>query len=78
LANIRLVNITKQYGSKTVLDNISLEVRDKEFFVLAGPPGAGATTILRIVAGLEVPDSGEVYIGEQLVNCTQIRLVSKT
>ncbi|TLY02013.1 MAG: ABC transporter ATP-binding protein [Thaumarchaeota archaeon] len=68
MANIRLVNITKRYGSKTVLDNISLEVRDKEFFVLAGPPGAGATTILRIVAGLEVPDSGEVYIGEQLVN----------
>jgi len=68
LANIRLVNITKRYGSKTVLDNISLEVRDREFLVLAGPPGAGATTMLRIIAGLEVPDSGEVYVGDQLVN----------
>ncbi len=62
------MNVTKRYGSKTVLDNISLEVNDKEFLVLAGPPGAGATTILRIIAGLETPDSGEVYIGDQLVN----------
>jgi multiple sugar transport system ATP-binding protein len=51
-----------------VLDKINLEVKDKEFFVLAGPPGAGATTILRIVAGLETPDSGEVYIEDRLVN----------
>ena len=72
MASIRLVDVTKRYvskaGSKTVLDKINLEVRDKEFFVLAGPPGAGATTILRLVAGLETPDSGEVYIGDQLVN----------
>lgn len=68
MPSVRLVNVTKRYGSKTVLDSINLEVRDKEFLVLAGPPGAGATTILRIVAGLEAPDSGEVYIGDQLVN----------
>ncbi len=72
MASIKLVNVTKRYvskaGSKTVLDNINLEVRDKEFFVLAGPPGAGATTILRLVAGLETPDTGEIYIGDQLVN----------
>ncbi|MBI3116571.1 MAG: ABC transporter ATP-binding protein [Thaumarchaeota archaeon] len=72
MASIRLVNVTKRYvskaASKTVLDEINLEVRDKEFFVLAGPPGAGATTILRLIAGLETPDSGEIYIGDQLVN----------
>ncbi len=72
MASIKLVNVTKRYvskaGSKTVLDNINLEVRDKEFFVLAGPPGAGATTVLRLVAGLETPDTGEIYIGDQLVN----------
>ncbi len=72
MASIRLVNVTKRYvskaGSKTILDNINLEVRDKEFFVLAGPPGAGATTILRLVAGLETPDTGEIYIGDKLVN----------
>ena len=68
MASIRLVNIAKRYGSKTALDNIAFEVRDKEFFVIAGPPGAGATTTLRIIAGLERPDAGEVYIGDQLVN----------
>jgi len=68
LASVRLVNVGKRYGSKTALDGLSFEVRDKEFFVIAGPPGAGATTILRIIAGLEKPDTGEVYIGDQLVN----------
>lgn len=72
MVSVRLVDVTKRYvskaGSKTVLEKINLEVRDKEFFVLAGPPGAGATTILRIIAGLETPDSGEVYIGDRRVN----------
>jgi multiple sugar transport system ATP-binding protein len=66
------VNVTKRFvskaGSKTVLDKVNLDVRDKEFFVLAGPAGAGATTILRLIAGLDTPDSGEIYIGDQLVN----------
>ncbi len=68
MASVRLVNVGKRYGSKTTLDGLSFEVKDKEFFVIAGPPGAGATTILRIIAGLDRPDTGEVYIGDEVVN----------
>ena len=68
MAGVRFVNVTKRYGKTEALRNVSLEIKDKEFFVLSGPPGVGKTTFLRIVAGLERPDEGEVYIGENLVN----------
>jgi multiple sugar transport system ATP-binding protein len=68
LVNVRLVNVSKRFGSRTALQDVSFEVRDKEFFVLAGPPGAGKTTTLRVLAGLEQPDTGEIYIGDQRVN----------
>ena len=48
--------------------NVSLDIHDKEFFVLLGPTGAGKTTVLRCIAGLEKPESGEVWIDEDLVN----------
>ena len=68
MASVRLVNVTKKYGSKIALDNLNLEVKDKEFVVLAAPPGNGKSTLLRVIAGLEEPDSGEIYIGDKLVN----------
>lgn len=68
MVEVRLANVSKKRRGKEVLKSVSLEVRDKELFVLAGPPGAGKTTILKIVAGLVAPDEGEVYIGKEMVN----------
>jgi len=50
------------------VNNVNLEVKDKEFFILLGPSGCGKTTTLRCIAGLETPDEGEIYIGDKLVN----------
>ena len=58
---IQLENIHKDYGGKTVLNNINLYVRDKEFVTLLGPSGCGKTTTLRIIGGFESPSAGVVY-----------------
>jgi multiple sugar transport system ATP-binding protein len=63
MADISLRNVTKRFKSVTAIDGLSLEIADGEFTVLLGPTGAGKTTTLRIVAGLEKPDQGEVWIG---------------
>ena len=57
---IQLQNIHKQYGEKTVLENLNLYVKDKEFVTLLGPSGCGKTTTLHIIGGFESPDSGTV------------------
>ena len=58
---IQLENIHKDYGGKTVLKNINLYVRDKEFVTLLGPSGCGKTTTLRLIGGFETPTAGVVY-----------------
>jgi multiple sugar transport system ATP-binding protein len=63
-----LRNVTRRYGDVLAVDDLSLEVRDGEFLVLVGPSGCGKTTVLRLIAGLEEPTSGEIYIGDRLVN----------
>src|SRR5689334_15890954 len=65
MAQIRLANVTKRFGPHAALDNLSLDIADGEFFVLLGPTGAGKTTTLRLIAGLEKPDGGTIEIGEQ-------------
>ena len=62
MAHIELRNITKTFGTKTALKGLNLEVADGQFFVLLGETGAGKTTTLRIVAGLEKPTTGTVLI----------------
>lgn len=62
MAHIQLQNITKKFGAHTALKNLDLEIADGEFFVLLGQTGAGKTTTLRVVAGLEKPDEGRVFI----------------
>ena len=68
MPDVRVVNLTKKFGKIVALDNISLEVRDKEYFALLGPSGCGKTTLLRLIAGLIEPDSGEIYIGDKRVD----------
>ena len=68
MAKIELCNINKKFGPVTALEDVSFEVKDKEFFVLFGPAGAGKTTILKVIAGIEFPDKGEVRINDKNVN----------
>ncbi|WP_440059970.1 ABC transporter ATP-binding protein [Thermogladius sp. 4427co] len=68
MARVKLVNIVKRYGRIIAVDHVNLDVRDGEFFALLGPSGCGKTTTLRIIAGLEAPDEGEIYIDDKLVN----------
>ncbi|GAH30927.1 unnamed protein product, partial [marine sediment metagenome] len=68
MASVRLASLTKTFGEVTTVDNIDLEIDDREFFVLLGPTGAEKTTTLRLIAGLEKPDQGEVYLGNVSVN----------
>jgi multiple sugar transport system ATP-binding protein len=68
MANIDLVNITKSFGKKKALNDISLSVHDKEFFVLFGPAGAGKTTILKTIAGIEMPEKGFIKFDGEIVN----------
>ncbi len=63
MAEVALKNVTKRFKSVTAVDRLSVDVADGEFVVLLGPTGAGKTTTLRLVAGLEKADSGEVWIG---------------
>ena len=60
MASVALSHVIKRFGDVVAVDDLSLEVASGEFFVLLGPSGAGKTTTLRLVAGLERPDSGDV------------------
>ncbi len=68
MSEVRLSNITKRFDRNTVVDGINLFVKDKEFLVLVGPSGCGKTTTLRMVAGLEDMDEGDIHIGDRRVN----------
>ncbi len=68
MAEVRLRNITKRWDDFVAVDNQSLDIRDREFLVLLGPSGCGKTTTMRMIAGLEEPTDGEVWIGDQMVN----------
>ena len=69
MSSITLKNIKKTYeDGVTVIDNLNLNIKDKEFIVLVGPSGCGKSTTLRMIAGLEDITDGELYIGEKLVN----------
>jgi multiple sugar transport system ATP-binding protein len=68
MAGVTLKNLTKTFKTVVAVDNVSLEIEDKEFLVLVGPSGCGKTTCLRMVAGLEEATAGEILIGDRLVN----------
>jgi multiple sugar transport system ATP-binding protein len=72
MARIQLENITKRYKGmkegRAAVDRLSLDIKDNEFFVLFGPAGAGKTTVLKTIAGIEFPNEGLVKIGGEIVN----------
>ena len=65
---IELKNISKTFNDNTVLDNFNLTINENEFLTLLGPSGCGKTTLLRIIAGFEFADEGDVYFGGYKVN----------
>ncbi|GHV74629.1 ABC transporter ATP-binding protein [Spirochaetia bacterium] len=68
MAEIELINVTKKYKDTVAVDKLSLTIKDNEFFVLFGPAGAGKTTTLKTIAGIEFPQEGLVKIGGEIVN----------
>ena len=68
MAHIKLEDLTKRFGRVTAIQKLNLEIHDKEFFVLLGPTGAGKTTTLRCISGLEKPNDGSIYIDKQNVD----------
>ena len=68
MADIVFRNVTKRYGNTLAVDDASFTVNDNEFFCFFGPPLSGKSTILRLVLGLEAPDTGEILIGGRPVN----------
>ena len=68
MAHVELENLTKRFGRVIAINSMNLKVHDKEFFVLLGPTGAGKTTTLRCICGLEKPNEGSIYIDKQNVN----------
>lgn len=68
MSNVTLKGVKKIYDKKVVIDNIDLEIQDKEFIVLVGASGCGKSTILRMIAGLEEITDGEILIGDKKVN----------
>ena len=65
MAEVRLESVTKRWGDFVAVDDQSLHIADREFLVLLGPSGCGKTTTMRMIAGLEEPTSGEVWIGDR-------------
>jgi multiple sugar transport system ATP-binding protein len=68
MAEVILKNLSKRFGDVVAVNSVDLSIEDKEFMVLVGPSGCGKSTVLRLVAGLENPTKGEIYIGGKLVN----------
>ncbi len=76
---IRLHGVSKAFDGETVLDNISLDIHDKEFVTLLGPSGCGKTTTLRIIGGFETPDCGEVFFdGKEISHVPPYRRLVNT
>src|SRR5438094_8235372 len=68
MSAIRLEHVSRRFGNALALDGLSLEIGDREVVTVVGPSGCGKSTLLRIIAGLEEPTSGNVWIGDRLVN----------
>lgn len=68
MASVTYDHVWKKFGDFTALNDLNIEIKDKEFLVLVGPSGCGKTTALRCLAGLEEVSSGKILIGDRVVN----------
>src|SRR5258708_19472168 len=68
MASVRFEHVYKYFNKVEVVHDVSMEIKDKEFFVLVGPSGSGKSTCLRMIAGLEEASAGNIYIGDRRVN----------
>src|SRR5215467_534638 len=68
MAPVVIRSLNKKFDAVHAVKDVNLDIRDKEFVVLVGPSGCGKTTTLRMVAGLETITSGEILIGNRIVN----------
>jgi len=68
MSNIRVSHLVKQFAEKAAVNDISFDLGEHEFLVLVGPSGCGKTTTLRMLAGLEIASSGDIYFGEKRMN----------
>lgn len=68
MVEVRFENVTKYYGRKLVINDLSFTVKEGEFFSILGPTGAGKSTILKMIAGIEPVNSGKIFFGERVVN----------
>ena len=68
MSGVRFEHVSKRFGPVSVIEELNLEIRDKEFMVLVGPSGCGKSTALRMIAGLEEVTSGTIAIGDRVVN----------
>jgi len=73
MPSVRLVNVTKRYGKITAVENINLQIRDKEYVCIIGPSGCGKTTLIKCISGIIEPTEGEVYIDDKLMNNVPIQ-----
>ena len=67
MSKIALKDLSKSYGNNKILKNINLDIESEEFLVLVGPSGCGKSTSLRLIAGLEEPTEGQIYIDDVLI-----------
>ena len=68
MASVKYEHVTKRWGNVVGVDDLSIDVADKEFVVYVGPSGCGKSTALRLLAGLESISEGKIYIGDRAVN----------
>ena len=66
--NVKIQNAKKVYGDFTALNSVSIDIKEGEFFTLLGPSGCGKTTLLRMIAGFNTIDGGEIYFNDKLIN----------
>jgi multiple sugar transport system ATP-binding protein len=73
MASVVYEHVTKRFREIVAIDDLSLEIQDKEFLVLVGPSGCGKSTAIRLLAGLETLTAGNIYLGDRLVNDMPVR-----
>src|SRR5512138_2969801 len=74
MASVRLDGVTKSFARREVVRDMSVTIRDGECFTFLGPSGCGKTVVLRLIAGFEHPDAGEIRIGDAVVSSPARRI----